>query len=118
MLRHGPYPGKEKFSHSKTKLLTTDNSNTFPPPTIDGQLIKIVDTHCHLGLTVCANFQFSEHDRRILLKGSRRIGLFRCLANQLPRVILESLYVTYIRPVFEYASPVWHGSIKADEASP
>ena len=108
---------KGKFSHSKTKLLTTDNSNTFPPPTIDGQLIEIVDTHCHLGLTVCANFQFSKHVRRILLKGSRRIGLFRCLANHLPRVILESLYVSYIRPVFEYASPVWHGSIKADEAS-
>ena len=118
MLRHGPYwPGKRKFSHSKTKLLTTDNSNTFPPPTIDGQLIEIVDTHCHLGLTVYANFQFSEHVRRLLLKGSRRIGLFCCLANHLPCTILESLYVSYIRPVFEYASPGWHGSIKADDTS-
>ena len=45
------------------------------------------------------------------------IGLFRCLANHLPRPILESHYVSYIRLVFECASPVWHGSIKADEAS-
>ena len=43
--------------------------------------------------------------------------MLSCLANDLPRPILESLYVSYTRPVFEYASPVWHGSIKADVAS-
>ena len=40
---------KGKFSHFNTKLLTIENSNTFPQPTIDGKLIEIVDTHCHLG---------------------------------------------------------------------
>ena len=87
-------------------------------PVRQANMIKFgTDAIPHLGLTVCANFQFSEHVRRILLKESRRIGLFRCFANHLPRTILESVYVSYIRPVFEDASPVLHGSIKADEAS-
>ena len=30
--------------------------------------------------------------------------------------VIKKLYVYYVRPVMEYASPVWHGSITEEEA--
>ena len=35
----------------------------------------------------------------------------------LPPDVCSQLYLTYVRPVLEYASPLWHGSLTSDQAN-
>ena len=46
----------------------------------------------------------------------REQALLRLMARDLPLPVASILYVYYVRPVLEYASPVWHGSLREEEA--
>ena len=38
------------------------------------------------------------------------------MARDLPLPVASILYVYNVRPVLEYASPVWHGSLREEDA--
>ena len=38
------------------------------------------------------------------------------MARDLPLPVASILYVYYVCPVLEYASPVWHGSLQEEDA--
>ena len=47
---------------------------------------------------------------------SKRSGLLRLMSHQLPRAVTIRLFKSYVRPTMEYASAVWHGSLKEEDA--
>ena len=46
----------------------------------------------------------------------KRAGLLRWMSYQLRGPVTTKLYVAYVRPTMEYASPLWHGSIREEDA--
>ena len=90
-------------------ILTTRRS----VPTIDvslaGAPIQQVVTHKHLGLTLDCRLSWSQHTSAVLAKASCKIGLLRRFRRRLPPLVIQSIYVTCIRPALEYASVAWCG---------
>ena len=62
------------------------------------------------------DLKWSKHAQCILAAASKRAGLLRLMARDLPLSVASILYVYYVRPVLEYASPVWHGSLREEDA--
>ena len=115
-----------KFGFEKTKIITVQGqrkksaeatmSNSLPTIFIEGKEIQQVSSHRHLGVVLSSQLRWSVHLRSVLLSASKRAGLLRWMSKDLPPDVIKKLYIYYVRPVMEYASPVWHGSITEEEA--
>ena len=64
------------------------------------------------GLTVQSNLTWDKQVDNMVAKSSRRLYMLNRLKRfGLPMEDLVSVFVSYVRPVVEYATPVWHGSL-------
>ena len=74
---------------------------------INGVLLSSSHVCSDLGVTRADNGHYSEHIATICAKASRRIGLaLRLFQCREPDFMLR-LFTTYIRPLIEYAAPIW-----------
>ena len=111
-----------RFSPAKTVVLPLGNLATNAcqqfPLSIDEENIDIVDTHKHLGVILSTYLKWKAHLESILAKARKRAGLLRHVhvSHQLPAKLTCHLYTTYVRPMMEYACPVWHSSASAVDA--
>ena len=62
------------------------------------------------------NLNWSSHVQSLVSMASKRSGLLRLMSHQLPRAVTIRLFKSYLRPTMEYASAVWHGSLKEEDA--
>ncbi len=69
--------------------------------------ITFVEHHKHLGLTFSNNGKWHTHIHNIMVSSSRVLGIMKKLKFQLCRQSLNQIYVSYMRPILEYASVVW-----------
>jgi hypothetical protein len=76
----------------------------------DGKLIELSDVVKdlgRLGVNIDSSLEFPNHIDRIVVKAYSRIGvLFRGFVSR-NLLLLKQAYITYIRPLLEYASNVW-----------
>ena len=80
----------------------------------DENILKSVENHKHLRVTISSNNKWSKHIDPIINSASKQILYLRKLKFQLPKRTLNKLYCTYIRPLLEYASQVWDGCNLSD----
>ena len=73
----------------------------------DENILKIVENHKHLGVSISSNTKWPKHIDSIINSASMQMSYLRKLKFQLPKHTLNKLYCTYIRPLLEYASEVW-----------
>ena len=59
---------------------------------------------------------WSAHITHVLTEGKRKAGFLRYMANELPANLVSTLYITYVRPTLENASPVWHGDLMKQQS--
>ena len=81
---------------------------------IAGKELEVVTETKLLGLTVQSNLSWDMQVDSMVGKSSR------CLFNRLkrfglPEEDLVSMFVSYVCPVAEYATPVWHGCLYTEE---
>ena len=69
--------------------------------------LSSVTSHKHLGVTLTSSFSFSNHVSEICDKASKRANILKFLSWRMPRNALEITYKSTIRPILEYASPIW-----------
>ena len=109
-----------RFGHSKTALLPigqlAETSVRASTPEVEGQPIILVKQHKHLGVVFSNQLDWSAHMMHLLSMGKRKAGFLRFMARELPADLICRLYVSCVRPVLEYASPVWHGGITRQQA--
>ena len=111
-----------RFSPAKTVVLPLCNLATNAcqqfPLSIDEENINIVDTHKHLGVILSTDLKWKAHLESILAKARKRAGLLRHVhvSHQLLAKLTCHLYITYVRPMMEYACPVWHSSASTVDA--
>ena len=92
-----------QFGHSKTKILTTNESNRQQAitPTIQKQPIAIVRDNRHLGITLTSDLNWSSHVQSLVSMASKRSGLLRLMSHQLPRVVV----CTFVRGKHDVTQP-------------
>ena len=66
--------------------------------------------HTNLGLIWNSECNWKNHLIALGKRGSQRVDVLRSLKYKLDRNTLEIVYQSFIRPIFEYASVVWHNA--------
>jgi hypothetical protein len=83
-------------------------NNQRSPYFFSGSVIPVADVVVDLGISIDCNLKFDSHINKIISKSYNRIGtLFRGFCTRSPSV-LKRAYITYVRPILEYASSVWN----------
>ena len=82
------------------------------PLTNDNVPLDCVQLTKLLGISIQSNLKWDLHDGTICRKASKRLYSLRCLklSGVLPKDLC-SVFSCFIRPVVEYACPVWHSSL-------
>ena len=79
---------------------------------IDGSAVSVTKCVRDLGVLVDCDLKFTEHISSVTSRGHSRANLIlKCFASRDHGTLLRS-FTTYVRPLLEYASPVWSPSTK------
>ena len=111
-----------KLNESKTKEilfnLSKKISNVPLIKTSTNQDIERVSETTLLGVTLQNNLPWASHVANMVKKASKRVFFLSQLKrSSVPTKDLLTIYKALIRPVLEYASPVWHcGLNKAQDS--
>ncbi len=97
------------FNPNKTEAMIFTLRQTDRPIQLffDGTAITLVENHKHLGLTLSNNGKWHTHINNLMSSASRLLGIMKKLKFQLSRKSLNQIYISYVRPLIEYASVVW-----------
>lgn len=90
-------------------LLFSIHVEEFPRLFFQGCQLDYVSTHRHLGLLFSNDLSWSQYINNIVNSAYKKLGLLKKLKFTLSRTNLSKMYITFIRPVLEYASVVWDG---------
>ena len=74
---------------------------------LDSVPVSYVSSITHLGIHINLCLNFDEHFCSITKKFRSRVNLLRHMSSTLPASAATLLYKAYVRPVVEYATPVW-----------
>ena len=101
---------------SKCRTMTINFAKSAPsdqrPFTINSVILNSVTSVKLLGVTIQLNLKWDIHIADIITKASIRLYTLCILRKSgAPTTDLLAVYMCYIRPILEYASPVWHSSI-------
>ena len=58
-----------------------------------------------------SNLRFHVHTKHLARKANAALGPLYAVEANIPRQTLKRLYVTYVRPIFDYADVVYHGHL-------
>jgi hypothetical protein len=101
------------FNATKTvyfKISRKINPTLNPILQLNGENIKEVKQHKHLGLTFNDSLTWSNHIDNLTTKASKCVGLLRRICYEVPRSCLETLYKSMILPILEYGDIIFDGS--------
>ena len=76
-----------------------------------------MDNIKYLGVTISKDLKWNTHVSNVCTKANRTLGFLRRNLSSCPQNIKETAYKGLVRPVLEYASPVWdpHGIVVQEE---
>ena len=76
---------------------------------LNNTIISEINTYCNLGLHITNNLTWTEHIIHNINKASQRLNIISRHRYRLPRLALESLYTTMVRPIIEYGDVIYDG---------
>ena len=86
--------------------------STVPRLIIDGNEIDDVKYAKLLGVTISSDLAWNKHVDNIVVKAGKRVYmLYQLKRAGIGQHDLVTIYVSVIRPVLEYACPVWHTNL-------
>ena len=80
---------------------------------LDRTVLENVDNIKYLGVTISKDLKLNTHVSNVCKKANRTLGILRCNLSSCPQDVREMAYKGQVRPVLQYARPVWdpHGII-------
>ena len=104
------------FNAMKTEVMITSNIyfDYDIRLVMDETVLKLVETHKHLGIVLASNNKWSSHIDAIIQTTAKQVSFLRKLKYRFSNNTLKRVYCTYIRPLLEYASEVWDGCNQID----
>ena len=106
-----------KFNPKKTKALSFCNNNNISNDVeiqFQNETVEFVSHHKHLGITFDNDGKFHTHINNIVNSTTKRLCALRQLKYVLNRNFLSRIYLTFIRPIMEYACELWDGCSQND----
>jgi hypothetical protein len=104
----------------KTKELVVDfgrSQSTIPRISVQGTEIERVESTKLLGVIITSKLTWGEHVDAIHSKASQRLYFLTLLKRAgMPAASMLKVYTAVVRPITEYACPVWHVGL-TDEQS-
>lgn len=74
----------------------------------NGKSLKHVDEFMYLGVIFDNTISWSSHIQYILSRAGKRLGMLSRLRNNLTSYAANTLYLSFIRPIFDYCDTVWN----------
>ena len=97
------------FNPQKTETMTISrklNNPHQPNLIMNNTIISTVTEHKHFGLQLSDDGNWNKHIDMITKKAFSRVNILRKFKFILDRKTLETIYITFIRPLLEYADVV------------
>jgi hypothetical protein len=106
------------ISKTKEMLINVDGSShsSIASLTLNNHCIERVSSFKLLGITLSADLSWSRHVREVCAKANKRLHFLKLLKRS--KMTTDGLLLYYkaiIRPVIEYACPVWQSSLTVNE---
>ena len=98
------------FSAAKSEHLIISRKhvkNNYNPLFMDGIKINRVSEHSHLGLVYTETFKWEAHINSRIKKAGPTLNMLIMLSNNMPRIVKENIYRTFIRPIIEYGCMIY-----------
>ena len=98
------------FNPSKTEVIFLTlgkNNNARPSLVFNNVNLDYVNSHKHLGVTLSDDGTWHAHISNIASSASKVLGSLKLLRFKLKRATLNQIYISYLRPISEYASILW-----------
>jgi hypothetical protein len=70
--------------------------------------LECVDQEKDLGVLIDQKLEFKQHVQAVVTKANRIVGMLKSAFKHLDKTSLLLLYKSLVRPILEYASPVWN----------
>ena len=95
------------FNPLKTEAILFSNQAILHPKLFfDNVNISFVDEHKHSGATFSRNRKWKNHIDNLIKSATKILGIMRSLKVKLRRLSLNQIYISFLRPILEYASVV------------
>ena len=88
--------------------------DTIPDIVFQGEVIKNVSSHKHLGVFISSDLKWHNHIEYLCERASKKLSMLKSLKFTLDRKSLETIYVSLITPSLEYANTLWAGAYDKD----
>ena len=94
------------FNPQKTEFLYYGHQQS---PSLEFEMTMLTPSfsHKHLGVTFSNDYKWKSHINNIITSPSKLIGIMRNIKFKIRRKALNQIYISYLRPLLEYASSVW-----------
>lgn len=103
-----------RFNPPKCATIHFGNQNQKHAYNIYNQQIEAHNSERDLGVTVSSNMKFSYHINNICNKARALLAVINRTFDCKSVDVVRKLYVSIIRPLLEYCSPVWNPVAKGD----
>ena len=103
------------FNAAKTEYMIFTNKHQtpkYPALYLGNTIIKQVNEHTHLGLTLDKKLTWKPHINRICTKASQRITDIKPIRHLIPKTTSINLYKTLSRPILEYCDVIFDNTTK------
>ena len=81
---------------------------------ISGTVLRNVSHYKDLGVIMASDLKWSKHVEHIVHKANKVLGLLKRTVGGKNKDIFSNLYKTLVRPILEYACPVWSPHLAKD----
>lgn len=98
----------------KCVVLHLGRNNPRTDYTLSGQLLSVVASHSDLGVIVCEDLSWTEHITAVCRKANSVLYLLHRSFQCVPFSTFMKLFRCYVRPLLEYAGPVWSAHLVKD----
>ena len=98
------------FNPLKTHFLLLSlkhNKPILPPIVFNNIVIQETPMLVSLGVTITQNLSWNEHVFKLIDKANKRLFILRKYKYLLPRIALERIYISMIRPVLEFGNVIY-----------
>ena len=84
------------------------NPQDHPPLFYNNAMVKQVNEHKHLCLTLDSRLTFANHITEKILKARKGVGVIKYLSSYLPVKTLDQIYKMYVRPHLDFCDVIYH----------
>ena len=84
------------------------NSHDHPPLYFNNSMVKRVNEHKHLGLTLDSKLTFANHITEKISKARNGVGGIKYLSSYVPVKTLDEIYKMYVRPHLDFCDVIYH----------